>query len=96
MRCLIPKPRGYKRPFPWPKSRDSIWFSNVPFKMLAEYKKDQNWVRLEGDKLVFPGGGTSFRNGVKLYVEETIQRVVPLKSGKIRTVLDVGCGVCDL
>ncbi|OMO79607.1 putative S-adenosyl-L-methionine-dependent methyltransferase protein [Corchorus olitorius] len=94
VRCLIPRPKGYRKPFPWPQSRDLAWFKNVPFKRLAEYKKSQNWVRLEGDKLVFPGGGTSFPKGVKSYVEE-INKVLPLKSGKIRTALDVGCGVAS-
>ncbi|XP_021291245.1 probable methyltransferase PMT19 isoform X2 [Herrania umbratica] len=94
VRCLIPRPKGYKKPFPWPQSRDFAWFKNVPFKRLAQYKKAQNWVRLEGDKLVFPGGGTSFPKGVKGYIEE-INKVLPLKSGKIRTVLDVGCGVAS-
>lgn len=66
----------------------------MPFKTLTVSKKSQKWVRLEADLLVFLGGGTSFRQGVKGYVDE-ISRVVPLKSGSIRTVLDVGCGVSD-
>ncbi|KAF2322224.1 hypothetical protein GH714_008815 [Hevea brasiliensis] len=93
-RCLVPKPVGYKKPFPWPKSRDYAWFKNVPFKKLTEFKKPQNWVRLEGDLLIFPGGGSSFTKGVEVYVKE-ITRMVPLKSGSIRTVLDVGCGVAS-
>lgn len=91
-RCLVRAPAGYQRPIPWPKSRDSVWFSNVPFPQLTVYKKSQNWVRLEGDRLVFPGGGTSFPRGVKGYVAE-LKKVLPLTSGSIRTVLDVGCGV---
>nr|QTZ19444.1 putative methyltransferase PMT19 [Bixa orellana] len=94
VRCLIPKPNGYKRPFPWPKSRDIAWFNNVPFKKLVDYKKSQNWVRLVGDRFVFPGGGTSFPMGAKGYVD-LIKKVLPLKSGRIRTVLDVGCGVAS-
>ncbi|XP_052173833.1 probable methyltransferase PMT19 [Diospyros lotus] len=94
LRCLVPAPVGYRRPFPWPKSRDYAWFSNVPFPRLAMSKKNQNWVRLEGDRLVFPGGGPSFQSDVKGYVDE-ISRVLPLKSSKIRTVLDVGCGLAS-
>ncbi|XP_065867865.1 probable methyltransferase PMT19 [Euphorbia lathyris] len=94
LKCLVPVPDGYKKPFLWPKSRDFAWFKNVPFKKLSVFKKSQNWVRLEGELLVFPGGGTSFKKGVKGYVEE-IGRLVPLKSGTIRTVLDVGCGVAS-
>ena len=94
LRCLIPTPPGYQTPFPWPKSKDTAWFSNVPFPKLVEYKKSQNWVRLEGDRFVFPGGGTSFTEGVNGYVH-ALDRLLPvsLKSGNIRTVLDVGCGV---
>ncbi|XP_059653963.1 probable methyltransferase PMT19 [Cornus florida] len=94
LRCLVPRPVGYRRPVPWPKSRDYAWFNNVPFKRLTVSKKAQNWVRLEGDRLVFPGGGTSFTTGIKGYIDE-LKRVVPLKSGEIRTVLDVGCGVAS-
>ncbi|KAG4937759.1 hypothetical protein JHK85_052678 [Glycine max] len=96
LRCLIPIPPGYQTPFPWPKSKDTAWFSNVPFPKLVEYKKSQNWVRLEGDHFVFPGGGTSFPEGVKAYVN-ALKRLlpVPLESGDVRTVLDVGCGVAS-
>ncbi|KAK3022851.1 hypothetical protein RJ639_046996 [Escallonia herrerae] len=94
LRCLVPKPQGYRRPVPWPKSRDYAWFNNVPFKRLTVSKKDQNWVRLEGDRLFFPGGGTSFPMGIKGYIDR-LKKMVPLKSGTIRTVLDVGCGVAS-
>ncbi|KAL3506652.1 hypothetical protein ACH5RR_032034 [Cinchona calisaya] len=95
LRCLVQKPAGYRRPFPWPKSRDYAWFKNVPFKRLIEYKKSQNWVKLVGgDRLFFPGGGTSFPKGVRGYIDE-MKRVVPLSSGAIRTALDVGCGVAS-
>jgi len=92
--CLIPKPIGYKKPFPWPNSKDNAWFSNVPFTKLVDYKKSQNWIRLDGDRFVFPGGGTSFPDGVKGYVDD-LKKLLPvdLESGRIRTVLDVGCGV---
>lgn len=92
VKCLVPKPVGYRRPFGWPKSKDYAWYKNVPFKKLTVSKKSQNWVRLEGERFVFPGGGTSFPMGAKGYVD-LIKKFVPLKSGKIRTVLDVGCGV---
>ncbi|KAJ0262547.1 methyltransferase PMT19 [Hirschfeldia incana] len=94
LRCLVPNPSGYKTPFPWPNSRSYAWFKNVPFKKLTEFKKTQNWVRLEGDRFVFPGGGTSFPSGVKDYVD-VIMKVLPLASGSIRAVLDVGCGVAS-
>ncbi|KAJ0818447.1 putative S-adenosyl-L-methionine-dependent methyltransferase [Helianthus annuus] len=94
LRCLVPVPVGYKKPFVWPKSRSEAWFSNVPFKVLTESKKRQNWVRLVGDRLVFPGGGTSFQKGVKGYVD-MLKKMVSLESGVIRTVVDTGCGVAS-
>nr|XP_043627376.1 probable methyltransferase PMT19 [Erigeron canadensis] len=94
LRCLVPAPVGYKKPFPWPKSRSQAWFSNVPFKTLTESKKQQNWVKLVGDRLIFPGGGTSFKQGVKGYIE-ILKKMVPLESGVIRTALDTGCGVAS-
>ncbi|XP_057754398.1 probable methyltransferase PMT19 isoform X1 [Arachis stenosperma] len=90
--CLIPRPVGYKTPFPWPQSKDSAWFTNVPFPKLVNYKKSQNWVRLEGDRFLFPGGGTSFPDGVNGYVH-SLSRLLPLPH--IRTALDVGCGVAS-
>ncbi|KAG6507194.1 probable methyltransferase PMT19 [Zingiber officinale] len=93
-RCRVPLPPGYRAPLPWPASRDRAWFANVPFPKLSVAKKEQNWVRVEGDWLVFPGGGTSFINGVKWYVTEMAKQV-PLRSGEIRTVLDIGCGVAS-
>jgi hypothetical protein len=35
----------------------------------VEYKKDQNWVTRSGDYLVFPGGGTQFKDGVGKYIQ---------------------------
>ncbi|KAF3976796.1 hypothetical protein CMV_000051 [Castanea mollissima] len=95
-RCLVPLPSGYRIPLPWPKSRDMVWYNNVPHPKLIEYKKDQNWVRKSGDYLVFPGGGTQFKDGVISYVE-FIERTLPtIEWGRhIRVILDVGCGVAS-
>lgn len=43
---------------------------------------------------MFPGGGTSFPHGVKSYVD-AMKELVPLKTGEIRTALDIGCGVAS-
>ncbi|CAF1700870.1 hypothetical protein HID58_052250 [Brassica napus] len=95
-KCLVPLPDNYKPPVPWPKSRDMVWYNNVPHPKLVEYKKEQNWVKKEGEFLVFPGGGTQFKYGVTHYVE-FIEKALPvIKWGKnIRVVLDVGCGVAS-
>ncbi|XP_008802371.1 probable methyltransferase PMT19 [Phoenix dactylifera] len=94
VRCRVPRPEGYRTLLPWPASRDRAWFANVPSKKLSIAKADQNWVRVEGNWLVFPGGGTSFSQGVKWYVDQ-MAKLFPLKSGEIRTVLDIGCGVAS-
>ncbi|KAG0490533.1 hypothetical protein HPP92_007396 [Vanilla planifolia] len=95
-RCLVPLPPGYKVPVSWPKSRDMIWFDNVPHSKLVEYKKDQNWVRKDGDYLVFPGGGTQFKEGVSNYIQFIEQSCPAIEWGRhTRVVLDVGCGVAS-
>ncbi|XP_059666783.1 probable methyltransferase PMT23 [Cornus florida] len=95
-RCLVPLPQRYRAPIPWPKSRDMIWFDNVPHPKLVEYKKEQNWVRSSGDFLVFPGGGTQFKHGVSHYIDFIEETWPEIKWGKrIRVILDVGCGVAS-
>ncbi|XP_060178818.1 probable methyltransferase PMT23 [Lycium barbarum] len=95
-RCLIPLPVGYKLPVAWPKSRDMIWYNNVPHPKLVEYKKDQNWVKKYGNYFVFPGGGTQFKDGVNHYIEFIEETFPTIEWGKsIRVVLDVGCGVAS-
>ncbi|TKY60444.1 methyltransferase PMT26 [Spatholobus suberectus] len=94
--CLVPLPEGYKRPIEWPKSREKVWYSNVPHTKLAEYKGHQNWVKVTGEYLTFPGGGTQFKRGALHYID-TIQQSVPdIAWGKrSRVILDVGCGVAS-
>ncbi|CAA0821920.1 Probable methyltransferase PMT22 [Striga hermonthica] len=95
-RCLYPMPQGYKVPVQWPKSRDMIWYDNVPHPKLVEYKKDQRWVVKSDDYFVFPGGGTQFKNGVNYYIESIGKMLPVIEWGKkIRVVLDVGCGVAS-
>ncbi|XP_052159949.1 probable methyltransferase PMT24 [Oryza glaberrima] len=94
--CVVPLPEGYKCPVEWPTSRDKVWYSNVPHTKLAEYKGHQNWVKVSGDHLLFPGGGTQFKNGALHYID-TIQQALPdIAWGKrSRVILDVGCGVAS-
>uniref|UniRef100_A0A0A0KP65 Methyltransferase n=1 Tax=Cucumis sativus TaxID=3659 RepID=A0A0A0KP65_CUCSA len=95
-RCLIPLPLAYKVPVPWPKSRDMIWYDNVPHPKLVEYKKDQHWVVKVGEYLNFPGGGTQFKDGVDRYINFIQETLSDIKWGEnIRVILDVGCGVAS-
>ncbi|KAL0792183.1 hypothetical protein Bca101_063560 [Brassica carinata] len=94
--CLVPLPEGYKRPIEWPKSREKIWYTNVPHTKLAEYKGHQNWVKVTGEYLTFPGGGTQFKHGALHYIDFIQESVSDIAWGKrSRVILDVGCGVAS-
>ncbi|KAH6791369.1 S-adenosyl-L-methionine-dependent methyltransferases superfamily protein [Perilla frutescens var. frutescens] len=94
--CLVPLPEGYQRPIEWPTSREKIWYHNVPHTKLAEIKGHQNWVKVSGEYLTFPGGGTQFKHGALHYIDFIQQSVPDIAWGKrSRVVLDVGCGVAS-
>ncbi|GMI68595.1 hypothetical protein like AT5G64030 [Hibiscus trionum] len=94
--CLVPLPEGYKRPIEWPKSREKIWYYNVPHTKLAALKGHQNWVKVTGEYLTFPGGGTQFKHGALHYIDFIEESVPDVAWGKrTRVILDVGCGVAS-
>ncbi|KAG0554549.1 hypothetical protein KC19_12G099500 [Ceratodon purpureus] len=95
-KCLVPLPPGYKAHIKWPESRSEAWYDNVPHVGLVQYKKDQNWVKKQGEKLIFPGGGTQFKHGAGHYID-WVQKIYPaIGWGKhTRVLLDVGCGVAS-
>ncbi|XP_068651803.1 probable methyltransferase PMT26 [Aristolochia californica] len=94
--CLVPLPEGYKRSISWPDSRIKIWYHNVPHTMLAVVKGHQNWVKVTGEYLTFPGGGTQFKHGALHYVDFVQETLPDIAWGKrSRVVLDVGCGVAS-
>ncbi|XP_050366880.1 probable methyltransferase PMT24 [Argentina anserina] len=94
--CLVSLPEGYRRRIQWPTSREKIWYHNVPHTKLAVVKGHQNWVKVTGEYLTFPGGGTQFKNGALHYID-FIQKSLPdIAWGKrSRVLLDVGCGVAS-
>ncbi|CAH9119904.1 unnamed protein product [Cuscuta europaea] len=94
LHCLVPAPKGYVTPFPWPKSRDYVPYANAPYKSLTVEKAIQNWIQYEGDVFRFPGGGTQFPQGADKYIDQ-IASVIPIKDGTVRTALDTGCGVAS-
>ena len=69
-----------------------IWHDNMPYGKIAERKGHQGWMKQEGSYFLFPGGGTMFPDGAEQYIEK-LTKYVPLKSGLLRTGLDMGCGV---
>ncbi|PSR91661.1 Methyltransferase [Actinidia chinensis var. chinensis] len=94
LHCLIPAPEGYTIPFSWPKSRDYVYYANVPHKSLTVEKAVQNWVQFQGNVFKFPGGGTMFPQGADAYIDE-LASVIPIADGSVRTALDTGCGVAS-
>ncbi|TQD76642.1 hypothetical protein C1H46_037832 [Malus baccata] len=96
LNCLVPPPRSYKTPIPWPKSRDEVWYFNVPHTKLVEDKGGQNWITRQKNKFKFPGGGTQFIHGANGYLTDISKAVPDITFGRhIRVVLDVGCGVAS-
>ncbi|CAN8231387.1 unnamed protein product [Cochlearia groenlandica] len=93
--CLVPPPNGYKSPIRWPKSKSECWYRNVPYDWINKQKSNQHWLRKEGEKFVFPGGGTMFPNGVSAYVDLMQDLIPEMKDGTIRTAIDTGCGVAS-
>ncbi|KAK2355096.1 hypothetical protein P8452_75306 [Trifolium repens] len=94
LHCMIPAPKGYVTPFPWPKSRDYVPYANAPYKSLTVEKAIQNWIQYEGNVFRFPGGGTQFPQGADKYIDQ-LASVVPIDDGTVRTALDTGCGVAS-
>ncbi|KZV44503.1 hypothetical protein F511_25761 [Dorcoceras hygrometricum] len=93
--CLVPPPDSYKSPNRWPKSRDECWYWNVPYDWINRQKSDQHWLRKEGEKFLFPGGGTMFPKGVGQYIDLMLDLIPEMKDGTIRTAIDTGCGVAS-
>ncbi|GAB2273289.1 Probable methyltransferase PMT21 [Dionaea muscipula] len=93
--CLVPPPNGYKSSIRWPKSKNECWYKNVPYDWINKQKSNQHWLKKEGEKFIFPGGGTMFPNGVSAYVD-LMQALIPqMKDGTVRTAIDTGCGVAS-
>lgn len=93
--CLVPPPNGYKEPIRWPKSKNECWYRNVPYDWINKQKSNQHWLRKEGEKFYFPGGGTMFPNGVSAYVDLMTNLIPGMKDGTVRTAIDTGCGVAS-
>jgi hypothetical protein len=66
---------------------------NVPYEWINSVKANQNWLKKQGEKFFFPGGGTMFPNGVGEYIDYMEELIPGMKDGTVRTALDTGCGV---
>lgn len=65
----------------------------MPYDWINKQKSNQNWLRKQGEKFLFPGGGTMFPQGVSAYVDLMQDLIPEMKDGTIRTAIDTGCGV---
>ncbi|KAL3641205.1 hypothetical protein CASFOL_016173 [Castilleja foliolosa] len=94
--CLLPWPKGYKLHIPWPKSRDEVWFDNVPHTRLVEDNKGQKWISRKGDKLILSGLEPPFTHGPDQYLDQISKMVPEIEFGKrTRVALDIGSGAAS-
>ncbi|KAL8485402.1 hypothetical protein ACS0TY_027633 [Phlomoides rotata] len=94
--CLLPWPKGYKLHIPWPKSRDEVWFNNVPHTHLLEDKGGQNGVSRKDGKIIFSGEGPQFIRGADRYLDQISKMVPEITFGqRIRVALDIGSGIAN-
>ncbi|KAK6938352.1 putative S-adenosyl-L-methionine-dependent methyltransferase [Dillenia turbinata] len=92
--CVIPRPEGYKIPIPWPQSQDEVWLGNVCHKGLLENKSDENSIRIEGGKVIFPAGGPKSIPEMAKYLDTISQMVPDISFGQnTKVVLDIGGGI---
>ncbi|KAJ3670065.1 hypothetical protein LUZ60_010389 [Juncus effusus] len=89
--CLVPAPKDYKEPLPWPERQNKIWYNNVAHPRLNSYIKSHSWLKISGDYLTFPKEKSLFKAGAPHYLDSIEEMVPDLEFGKnIRTVLDIG------
>ncbi|KAG6624370.1 probable methyltransferase PMT10 [Carya illinoinensis] len=89
--CLVPRPEGYLVKIPWPRSRDEVWLRNVPRTGLVGDKNRQNWISIQKDKFVFPGGGRAVN-----HLNQISKMIPDIAFGqKTRVALDIDSGVAD-
>ncbi|XP_017416669.1 probable methyltransferase PMT2 [Vigna angularis] len=82
--CLIPAPRGYATPFPWPMSRDYVPYANAPYKSLTVEKAVQNWIQYEGNVIAM---SIAPRDSHEAQVQFALERGVPAIIGVLGTIM---------
>ncbi|GER49142.1 S-adenosyl-L-methionine-dependentmethyltransferases superfamily protein [Striga asiatica] len=94
--CLLPWPKGYKLHIAWPKSREELWFDNVPHTPLVGANGGQNWISKKGDKIILSGREPPYINGVNQYLDQISKMAPEIKFGqRTRVALDVGSGIAS-
>lgn len=93
IQCLVPPPKDYRILFGWPYSKQGIWRGNLQL--------DANRFLIDEDLLKFPTQDQQLRNEVEGHVQDVagilgLSGATDFSSAKIRTVLDIGCGLGSL
>ncbi|GFQ01663.1 probable methyltransferase pmt10 [Phtheirospermum japonicum] len=92
--CLLPWPKGYTLHIPWPKSRDEVWFDNVPHTHLVKDNEGQKWISRKDDKVILSGREPPFIHGPDQYLDQISKMVPEIEFGRrTRVALDIGSGV---
>lgn len=72
-----------------------IWYHNVPHTKLAEVKGHQNWVKVSGEYLTFPGGGTQFKHGALHYIDFIQQVTLTTLTSHVHLHQPVGVSISN-
>ncbi|PKA47491.1 putative methyltransferase PMT28 [Apostasia shenzhenica] len=95
--CLVPLPKGYKAPMPWPESKFKILYRNVAHPKLSAFLKTKKWMNVSGEYLIFPSEESELKGGVQHYLDSIEEMVPDIEWGKtIRVILDIGCSDASL
>ncbi|KAE9606142.1 putative S-adenosyl-L-methionine-dependent methyltransferase [Lupinus albus] len=96
LNCLIPRPKRYHYPIPWPKSRDEVWYNNLARTQLVDGKGGQKLISNPKAKFKFSREDTQFIHGADQYLDHISKMVPEITFGQhIRVALDVGCGLAS-
>lgn len=94
--CLVPRPKDYKLHIPWPKSRDEVWYDNIPQTNLVEDKGGRNLISRQGDKYIFSDGRTQNIRSANEHLDQISKMTPDIAFGKrTRIALDIGCGMAS-
>ena len=68
-----------------------VWVCrNVPYDWITDIKANQRWMQKEGEKFLFPGGGTMFPKGVGEYLDHMEELIPGMKLFELHLTQAVG------
>lgn len=60
--------------------------SHLPHKEFNIEEKNQNWIKVEGERLRFPNDDTMFPHGIDAYIDD-IDQLINFKDGFIKNII---------